>query len=191
MTRIAARTALVSLVAVVALWQPAVLDGQEQYPLDGDGTSTLLLEGQFLYLNPSFSPDGRWLAYVSDESGEREVYLEPYPGPGPKTPVSIGGGQELNWSPDGSELFYRAGSNMMVVEIQSEPTLIVGEPRVLFQSSHLTSPTGGVRQYHVAPDGRFLMIRSGTTQTGEPDDYDHLIAVENWLDELQRLVPSN
>jgi len=162
-----------------------------EVPLDGDGTPTLLLSGQFAYGNASLSPDGRWLAYGSDESGERELYLQPYPGPGPKTPVSIGGGRELLWSPDGSEIFYRAGSNMMVVDVQSVPTLSVSEPRVLFQSNHLASIGGRAREYHVAPDGRFLMIRSGAAQGVESADYDHLIVVENWLDELQRLVPEN
>jgi Tol biopolymer transport system component len=162
-----------------------------EVPLDGDRTPTPLLQGQFAYGNASLSPDGRWLAYFSDESGAFEVYLQPYPGPGAKTPVSIGGGQELVWSPDGSELFYRAGSAIMVVEVQSEPSLSVSEPRVLFQSDHFSVAGGGSRQYHVAPDGRFLMIRSGGAQSGEPDVYDHLIVVENWLDELQRLVPNN
>ena len=128
---------------------------------------------------------------MSDESGEAELYMQPYPEPGPKTPVSIGGGGEFIWSPDGSELFYRTGSNMMVVDVQSMPTLSVSEPRVLFQSNHLASVGGGVRQYHVAPDGRFLMIRAGAVEDVEPDENDHLIVVENWLDELQRLVPSN
>jgi Tol biopolymer transport system component len=162
-----------------------------EVPLDGDRTPTPLLGGQFAYGNASVSPDGRWVAYFSDESGAFEIYLQPYPGPGATTPVSIGGGGELVWSPDGSELFYRVGSNMMAVEVQSVPTLTVGEPRVLFQSSNLASPNNGVRQYHVAPDGRFLMIRSGTAQDAEAADYDHLIVVENWLDELQRLVPRN
>ena len=162
-----------------------------QVPLDGDRTPTPLLQGQFAYGNASLSPDGRWLAYFSDESGEFEIYLQPYPGPGPKTPVSIGGGQELVWSPDGSELFYRSGSNIMVVDVQTVPTLTVSEPRVLFESDHFTIAGGGARQYHIAPDGRFLMIRSGTAAGAEAVDYDHLIVVENWLDELQRLAPGN
>jgi Tol biopolymer transport system component len=162
-----------------------------EVPLDGDRTATPLLRGEFAYANASLSPDGRWLAYVSDESGVFDIYLQPYPGPGPKTPVSIGGGGELVWSPDGSEIFYRLGSAVMAVEVESVPTLSVSEPRVLFQSNHLSAGGGGVRQYHVAPDGRFLMIRSGAAEGGEPADYDHLIVVENWLDELQRLVPSN
>jgi len=162
-----------------------------EVPLDGDRTPRPLLQGQFAYGNASLSPDGRWLAYFSDESGEFEIYLQPYPGPGPKTPVSIGGGQEVVWSRDGTELFYRLGSTIMVVDVQSQPTLTVSEPRVLFQSSHFFVPGGGSRQYHVAPDGRFLMIRSGAAEVGEPADYDHLIVVENWLDELQRLVPRN
>lgn len=162
-----------------------------EVPLDGERPPTPLLQGQFAYGNASLSPDGRWLSYFSDESGEFEIYLQAYPGPGPKTPVSIGGGGELVWSPDGSELFYRVGSTIMVVDVQSVPTLSVSESRVLFQSSHFSLGRGRSRQYHVAPDGRFLMIRAGAAQSGEPDDYDHLIVVENWLDELQRLVPRN
>ncbi len=112
-----------------------------EVPLDGDRTATPLLRGQFAYANASLSPDGRWLAYVSDESGVFEIYLQPYPGPGPKTPVSIWGGGELVWSPDGSEIFYRLGSSLMVVEVQSVPTLSVSEPRVLFQSSQFSTTT--------------------------------------------------
>ena len=162
-----------------------------EVPLEGERTPAPLLQGQFAYGNASISPDGRWLAYRSDESGDFEIYLQPYPGPGPKTPISIGGGEGAVWSSDGSEIFYRAGLNMMAVEIQTEPTLTVGEPRALFESRHFFTP-GAARQYHVAPDGRFLMIGFGGIVTSDDrTEHDHLIVVENWLDELQRLVPSN
>ncbi len=162
-----------------------------EVPLEGERTATPLLQGQFAYGNAAISPDGQWLAHRSDESGEFEIYLQPYPGPGPKTPVSIGGGEGVVWSSDGRELFYRVGSTMMAVEVQTEPTLRVSEPRALFESSHFFIP-GLSRQYHVAPDGRFLMIRAGAVDTSDDQaEHDHLIVVENWLDELQRLVPSN
>ena len=66
---------------------------------------------------PRFSPDGKWLAYVSDESGRNDVYVQPYPGPGPKWLVSTDGGSDPVWSSDGRELFYRHGDQMMTVAI--------------------------------------------------------------------------
>ena len=161
-----------------------------QVPLEGERTATPLLQGPFVRGNASISPDGRWLAYRSDESGEFEIYLQPYPGPGPKTPVSIGGGQNVVWSSDGSELFYRAGLNVMAVAVDTEPTLRVSAPRALLESAHFFTP--GARQYHVAPDGRFLMIGIGSIITSDDEsEHDHLVVVENWLDELKRLVPGN
>src|SRR6202030_1842180 len=62
---------------------------------------------------PRFSPDGRWLAYSSDESGRREIYVQPYPGPGGKRQISTEGGTEPVWNPDGRELFYRCANKMM------------------------------------------------------------------------------
>src|SRR3972149_1341479 len=66
---------------------------------------------------PKFSPDGKWLAYTSDESGRREIYVQPYPGPGGEWQISTGGGQEPVWNPKGSELFYRNGSKIMAVDV--------------------------------------------------------------------------
>jgi hypothetical protein len=160
--------------------------------LEGEPAETRLLEGEQSTLgNASISPDGRWLAYFSDESGQFETYLQPYPGPGAKTPVSIGGGLEVRWSRDGSELYYRSGRALMSVPVETEPTLTVGRPRVLFEGDYVDGGVSGVREYDAAPDGRFLMIREeGTLQVGEADDFDHLIVVEHWLDERRRLVPN-
>jgi len=162
-----------------------------QLPLEGARTPAPLLSGEFAYANSEISPDGRWLAYTSNESGQFEVYIQPYPGPGAKTPVSIGGGGELVWAPDGRELYYRVGTRMMVASVQTQPTLRVSQPRVLFEGSQYTVSGGGARQYHVAPDGRFLMIRPGETPTsaGGAPQYDHFVVVENWFDELRRLAP--
>jgi len=160
--------------------------------LEGEHTPQRFLGGEFAYGNGSLSPDDRWLAYFSNESGDFEIYVQPYPGPGAKTPVSIGGGQELNWSPDGSELYYRNGTNIMVVDVGAGSTLRISEPRPLFPSDHYSVANGGTRQYHLAPDGRFLMIRTGVLESGEnAEAYDHLVVVENWLDELRRLAPAN
>ena len=161
-----------------------------QVPLDGERTPQPVVQGEFSRGNAALSPNGQWLAYRSNQSGAFEVYLQPYPGPGATTSVSIGGGDSPVWSRDGRELFYRIGNRMMVVEVEPEPTLRVSPPAVLWEEPYYDQPVGtGTRQYHVAPDGLFLMIRQGaaTDNSSAPPE---IILVQNWLDELQRLVPS-
>jgi len=142
---------------------------------------------------PEFSPDGRWVAYVSDRSRQTEVYATPYPGPGPRVQVSSDGGSAPTWSRDGRELFYRGLPDgdglrsMYVVDVKTEPTLTVGTPRELFSSRHGTR--GALRGYDVAPDGqRFLMVRLGPLTWVEPVTEFHLIL--NWFEELKRRVPT-
>jgi len=135
-----------------------------------------------------FSPDGQWLAYVSDERGRNQVYIRPYPGPGDKFLVSEereGGGEPV-WSPDGTELFYRSGRRMMVVSVQTKPSFRAGRPGVLFEGSHrATNQPLGFQYYDISPDGeRFLMIRSDQVPA-------QINVVVNWFEELKRLVPTN
>ena len=84
---------------------------------------------------PKFALDGRWLAYVSDESGRDEIYVQPYPGPGGKKQISAEGGTEPVWNPNGRELFYRSGNKMMAVDTSSDTSLgfTAGTPRMLFE----------------------------------------------------------
>ena len=132
-----------------------------------------------------FSPDGRWLAYASDESGRTEVYIRPYEGPGPKEQISTAGGNEPVWAPDGRELFYRNGDQMIVVDITTEPTFSAGTPRVLFERRYaFTHRPDAPRNYDVARDGqRFLMIKSEQEAA-----VTQLNVVLNWFAELQRRV---
>ena len=164
-------------------------DNQElwQVPLDGERTPQPVVQGEFGRGNAALSPDGQWLAYRSNQSGVVEVYLQPYPGPGSTTPVSIGGGDSVVWSRDGRELFYRVGNRMMVVEVETEPTLRVSPPQELWEEPY---ETGGVRQYHVTPDGRFLMIRQGAV-TDDDTALPELVVVVNWFEELKARVPVN
>ncbi len=156
---------------------------------DGSGEARPILQGDFNFGNAALSPDGRWLAYRSNESGQYEVYLQPFPGPGAKTPVSIGGGSWAVWSSDGSTIYYQAGGRFMAADVTSGAPARVGRPRELFPDTAYFRPPGGggARQYHVAPDGRLLLIRRVQAAT---NDNAHLVVVENWLDELERLVPT-
>ena len=138
---------------------------------------------------PKFSPDGNWLAYVSDELGPVNVYVSPYPKPDVKYLVSEeeGGGEPV-WSPDGSELFYRSGNRMMAVSVETEPTFRAGRPEVLFERRYVTSRISpGNPYYDISPDGqRFLMIKSA-----EGSQSLQINVVQNWFEELKRLVPTN
>jgi Tol biopolymer transport system component len=132
-----------------------------------------------------FSPDGRSVAYVSDESGKNEVYVRPYPGAGPKIKISSEGGAEPAWAPDGREIFYRAKETFMAVPIRTDPELSAGQPHPLFPDRFdRWAREDGSRNYDVARDGsRFLFIR-GTGSKQEP--ITRLDLVTNWPAQIER-----
>ncbi|MCU1262889.1 MAG: hypothetical protein JWO80_5774 [Bryobacterales bacterium] len=147
-----------------------------------DRTARPFLETQANETAPKFSPDGRWLAYASDESGRFEVYVQPYPGPGGKGQVSTGGGTEPVWNPAASELFYRAGNRMMSVSVTLQPAFSVGKPVVLFQGPWLPTPLS-LPNYDVSPDGqRFLMLKAADEDQGARQ----IVVVQNWFEELKQ-----
>jgi Tol biopolymer transport system component len=153
-----------------------------------EGEAKPLIATEFNEAFPQLSPDGRWLAYVSNESGKYEVYVQAYPGASEKMTVSADGGFEPLWSPDGRELFYRQGASLMVVSIQTTPAFRSSRPRQLFEGPFIhggtLSAVGGT--YDVAPDGQdFLMIVGGEEEGG-----DQLNLVLNWFEELKRLAPT-
>ena len=129
-----------------------------------------------------WSPDGRWVAYASDESGRWEVYVEPYPGPGPKTMISTDGGYQPLWSRDGKELFYRCGYKMIAGTIETKPEFRVTRYEVLFEAPYLCRVNR--IDYDVAPDGRFLMIQDSQEPTPVSVN-----VVLNWFEQLKRLAP--
>jgi eukaryotic-like serine/threonine-protein kinase len=136
---------------------------------------------------PRFSPDGRWLAYASNESGRPEVYVQPYPGPGGKWQISVEGGTEPVWSRNGRELFYRSGNKMMAVETTTQPGFSAGKPRLLFEGQYvLTRFSEMSAAYDVSPDGqRFLMLKQGEQVPGQ------ITVVQHWTEELKRRAPTN
>jgi serine/threonine-protein kinase len=128
--------------------------------------------------SPAFSPDGRWLAYVSDESGRREVYVQPYPDPGGRWVISTAGGTDPVWSRDGRELYYWQDEALMAVTIDAGAAFNAGTPRRLFEGRYERSEIGP--NYDVSPDGkRFVMIRSDEAETGA-----RVHVVLNWLQEI-------
>ncbi len=124
-----------------------------------------------------FSPDGGWLAYQSNESGQYEIYVRSFPSPGSKRLVSAGGGTNPRWNPNGRELFDRRGEEVIAVAVAMGSDLELGRPRVLFERAG---------DYDVAPNGeRFVMIEKGASTAPA-----QLILVRNWAEELMRLVPT-
>ncbi len=141
----------------------------------------------FSETQPQLSPDGRFLAYVSDESGRSEVYVQPYPATGDRWPISTEGGTEPLWSPDGTELFYRHGNTVLAVDIGAASSFEPGIPRPLVDGNYLfPRHQRNAREYDVSRDGKqFLMVRR------EPSSIPTRInVVFNWLEELERLVPT-
>ena len=106
-------------------------------------------------------------------------------GLGDKEAISTDGGGQPLWSPDGKELFYRNGDEMMVVPVETDPTFSAGAPEVLFEQQYYLDRAR--RTYDLAPDGRFLMVKEATDD--DAADAPQLILVQNWHEELKRLVP--
>ena len=131
----------------------------------------------------SFSPNGQWVVYASDESGRYEVYVMPLTGAGGRTLVSTDGGGEPACSVDSCEIFYRNGDQMMVVEASTEPTFAAGTPRPLFDEPFSPMARLGVRNYGVTPDGQaFVMVQDETPDVP-------IRVVLNWHQVLLERVP--
>ena len=152
----------------------------------GDRKPRPFLRTPFSESAPQFSPDGRWLTYVSDESGRSEIYVQPYPGPGGKWQISTEGGTEPVWNRNGRELFYRSGDKMMAVEVTGQPGFAAGKPRLLFEGKYLPTPLT-FPNYDVSPDGqRFLMLKPIEQSQAAPTQIN---VVLNWFEELKQKVP--
>jgi hypothetical protein len=128
------------------------------------------------------SPDGQWISYASDESGQFEIYVQSLQS-GSREKISIDGGWQAMWSADGSEIFYRAGDRMMVVPVTTSPTFRAGMPRELFRGAFASTD---IPNYDVTRDGqRFVMVQA----TDEAEER-ALQIVDHWFEELARLVPA-
>ena len=150
---------------------------------DGEGELVPVAATTATEMDAKFSPDGRWLAYVSDETGRPEVYTVSFPELGAKRQISQNGGGSARWGAQGEELFYgTANANVVVVTMRGEGlSLTSGAPKLLFPDSDSFLPL-----YDVAPDGRHFAVLAVN-----PDALAREIhVVLNWFEELKRLVPT-
>jgi len=165
-------------------------------PLDGSGPSKPLMgDPRYNYMNAEISPDGRWIAYDSNESGSAEVYVRPFPAiESGRWQISSGGGNRPAWSRSGRELFFLSPQphppvRVMATPIQSGASFTFGKPQPLFDVTGLTGGGGVGRNYDVAPDGRFLFIRAiDEARAGQPAPRPSLVVVTHWVDEVRGRV---
>jgi serine/threonine protein kinase/Tol biopolymer transport system component len=152
---------------------------------NGEQPAQPYLRTRFTEVGPEFSPDGRFIAYVSDESGQYEVYVRPYPVRDGKWQVSTNGGEEAKWSSDGKELFYRNGRQWMVAAVKLKPDFESEIPKLLFEGPYAN--VGGA-SYNVSRDGRRLLL----LEPVEPDlaPVTHLNVILNWFEHIRQKAGS-
>ena len=156
-------------------------------PLEEDRKPSAFLEGPFNEVSPKISPDGQWVAYISDESGRKEIFVRPFPASSGKWQISTEGGEAPLWARNGHELFYLNGDKMMAVDITTEPSFQAGTPRMLFEENYVRR--NNEPNYDVSLDGeRFVMIQASEEQDSPAPQ--QINVVLNWFEELKRRVPT-
>jgi Tol biopolymer transport system component len=155
----------------------------EALSLDGSEKIQPFLRSSFNISSAKFSPDGHWVTYASDESGQWEIYVQPFPGPGGKWMISSGGGQYPRWTSNSREIFYRRGDKVMAVPVETQLAFKAGTPRMWFPGEGYV----GLGNYDIAADGEhLLMLRQEDTSTSPKE----LNVILNWSEELKRRAPA-
>jgi serine/threonine-protein kinase len=172
----------------------AVGEGSPDFPkkwdirilsMEGEHAQKALLQQEYIETQPQISPDGQWIAYSSNESGQFEVYVRPFPEVDKgKWQVSTSGGDMPLWSPNGRELFYRNDDSAMAVAVENGQTFKCGKPGSLFQGKYLSS-------WDVSPDGKRFLMMKDVEPIGKPaaDAPRRINIVLNWFEELKQRVP--
>ena len=162
--------------------------------MDGESEPEPFLESESDWLYPDLSPDGKWIAYTSAETGRDEVYVRPFPAGAPVQRISSDGGEAPLWSRDGRQLFYRMfdketdTEKFMVVDVVTEPAFARSAPRLLFEGAYDT--TTPVRSYDISPDDQRFVIRTSSGIEVEPQPVTSINIALNWFEELKRLAPA-
>jgi eukaryotic-like serine/threonine-protein kinase len=166
--------------------------------MEGDRKVKSLLKEKYNETQPQISPDGRWIAYTSDESGQPEIYVRPFPdADGGRWQVSTSGGDSVLWSKNGRELFYHSGDAVMSVSVKTEPTFSYETPKRLFRGTYIF-PIGNdiarsvcLYPWDIHPDGnRFLMIKPPADTTSPEAVPRKINLVLNWFEELKQRAPA-
>jgi serine/threonine-protein kinase len=163
--------------------------------LDGKPRVEPLLQTPFDERNAAISPDGRWMAYESNESGQSQIYVRPFPNVADaRYQISSGGGRAPVWAPNGHDLFFANRSSIIVVTVQLTPTFSAGNPTKLFDAPSIVLDgrfidSGTNRTYDVSRDGRrFLMIKENAASSEGHTSAASMIVVQNWFEELKAKV---
>jgi len=146
--------------------------------LGADRTPHAFVQTAFQERDGQFSPDGKWVAYQSNDAGHVEIYLQPFPGPGDRIQVSVGGGQQVRWARNGSELFYIAADQRLTsirVTFGANGKLVLGTPVPLFRTE-VDSSFLPRQQYVVSPDGQRFLINAATDAIDPPS----ITMILNW-----------
>ena len=150
--------------------------------INGDKTPKPVGNDRFPKVHPALSRDGKWLAYSSNEGSVPQVVVRPFPGPGGTTQISVDGGTEPVWAPDGKTLYYRHARQVVSVAVTPGPTLTVGARKVLFDGPYASPGLGGHQAMSVSPDGkRFVLLK-------RLDDDSHIVVTTNWFTELRARI---
>ncbi len=177
--------------SALALYRGGIGDSRdlEVLPLDSDSAPVPFLGTPAEERGVSFSPNAQWLAYVSNETGQDEIYVRPYPGSGGQISLSRGGGQEAVWGPDGTELFYRNGDQLMVVAVETGQTFSASAPAPFLAAPYTLDNAaggGGNPNYDLSPDGQqFVFVEHDSGPQNNPE----INVVLNWHQELLERVP--
>jgi hypothetical protein len=143
--------------------------------------------------NPQISPDRRWIAYTSNESGKFEINVRPFPEVNKgRWQISAAGGNSPLWSANGRELFYRNGDAVMAVAVETEPTFKAAKPETLYRGTYTSSSMQEKHPWDISPDGKRFLRMKGVASTGEASAAAgprKINIVLNWFEELKQRVP--
>ncbi len=171
----------------LAYWTVGAETGRDIWlmPLTGGGKPQPFLQTKFNEQQAAFSPDGRWIAYTSDESGRFEVYVQPFPGPGGKWQISGDGGDTPMWAHNGRELFFVSSDKLMSVSVMTHTGFSASTPRMAAHVPPALAIRLGNNKYDVSPDGEHFLFVKANVANEPPDE---VRVVLNWSEELKRIA---